>query len=143
MPQDNTSIIRRFVDEVITRSNVDSAADFAWEDVVEQVRSRPGPRTRWPQRYPSRHARAFPDLRLLDLEQIAEADKSGQPLRGPALTRAPFLGVPPPGRSSAYGRSSSIASNRAASKTRASSWTSSVSCCSWAPFHPPPPEHPE
>jgi len=30
-------IVRRFVDEVITQRNIDSAAQYVWEDVVKQV----------------------------------------------------------------------------------------------------------
>jgi predicted ester cyclase len=35
--QDNAAIVRRFVEEVITQGRTDSAAQFVWEDVVEQV----------------------------------------------------------------------------------------------------------
>ncbi|HEY1810173.1 MAG TPA: hypothetical protein VGG42_16535 [Acidobacteriaceae bacterium] len=38
MAKDNAAIVRRFVDEVITRGEIDRAGEFAWEDVVEQVR---------------------------------------------------------------------------------------------------------
>src|SRR5450755_2555056 len=37
MAQDNASIVRRFVDEVITNGNIEAAAHYVWEDVVEQV----------------------------------------------------------------------------------------------------------
>jgi hypothetical protein len=37
MMQDNATIVRRFVDEVITQGKIDSAAQYVWEDVVEQV----------------------------------------------------------------------------------------------------------
>jgi hypothetical protein len=37
MSQDNAMIVRRFADEVITRGNIESAAEYVWEDVVEQV----------------------------------------------------------------------------------------------------------
>jgi hypothetical protein len=37
MAQDNATIVRRFVDEVITEGKIDSAAQYVWEDVVEQV----------------------------------------------------------------------------------------------------------
>jgi len=35
--QENAAVVRRFVDEVITQRNLDSAAQFVWQDVVEQV----------------------------------------------------------------------------------------------------------
>jgi len=37
MAQDHATIVRRFVDEVITEGKIDSAAQYVWEDVVEQV----------------------------------------------------------------------------------------------------------
>jgi predicted ester cyclase len=37
MAQDNATIIRRFADEVITEGKIDSAAQYVWEDAVEQV----------------------------------------------------------------------------------------------------------
>ena len=37
MAQDNASIVRGFVDEVITNGNIEAAAHYVWEDVVEQV----------------------------------------------------------------------------------------------------------
>jgi len=37
MAQDNATIVRRFVDEVITHGKIDSASQYVWEDVVEQV----------------------------------------------------------------------------------------------------------
>ena len=39
MTQDNSAIVRRFVDEVINQGKMDSAGEFVWEDVVEQVPS--------------------------------------------------------------------------------------------------------
>jgi len=35
--QDNAAVVRRFVEEVINRGNMESAVQFVWEDVVEQV----------------------------------------------------------------------------------------------------------
>jgi predicted ester cyclase len=35
--QDNRLVVRRFVDEVINKGNLDSAGEFFWEDMVEQV----------------------------------------------------------------------------------------------------------
>ncbi len=35
--QDDAKIVRDFADEVITRGNIEAAAQYAWEDVVEQV----------------------------------------------------------------------------------------------------------
>ena len=35
--QENAKIVRDFADEVITRGNIEAAAQYAWEDVAEQV----------------------------------------------------------------------------------------------------------
>jgi hypothetical protein len=37
MSRDNATIVRRFVDEVITQGNIEAAAQYVWEDVIEQV----------------------------------------------------------------------------------------------------------
>ena len=37
MAHDNATIVRSFVDEVITRGNIEAAAEYVWEDMVEQV----------------------------------------------------------------------------------------------------------
>ena len=37
MAQDNGIIVRGFVDEVITKGNIEAAAKYIWEDVIEQV----------------------------------------------------------------------------------------------------------
>jgi hypothetical protein len=34
---DNPIVVQRFVEEVINHGQMDSAAHFVWEDVVEQV----------------------------------------------------------------------------------------------------------
>jgi hypothetical protein len=37
MMQDNATTVRRFTEDVITQGDIDSAVQFVWEDVVEQV----------------------------------------------------------------------------------------------------------
>jgi predicted ester cyclase len=37
MTRDNATIIRSFADEVITQGNIEAAAQYVWEDVIEQV----------------------------------------------------------------------------------------------------------
>ena len=37
MVRDNATVVRRFADDVITNGNIEGAAEFVWEDVVEQV----------------------------------------------------------------------------------------------------------
>jgi steroid delta-isomerase-like uncharacterized protein len=97
--QENASIVRRFTQEVITQGEIDSAAQFVWEDVVEQVPL--------PGQGPGleglkdilRHMRsAFPDLDFAITEQIAEGDKVAGRFEWTGTHQAEFLGVPATGR---------------------------------------------
>ena len=35
--QNNSAVVRHFIEETINQDQIDSAVQFAWEDVVEQV----------------------------------------------------------------------------------------------------------
>lgn len=97
--QDNAAIVRRFVEQVITQGDIDSAAQFVWEDVVEQVPL--------PGQGPGldglkdilRHMRSgFPDLNFAIQEQIAEGDKVMSRFEWTGTHHGEFLGVPATGR---------------------------------------------
>ena len=99
MAQDNAEIVRRFVDEVITEGKIDSAAQYVWEDVVEQV-PLPGQR-------PGldglkdifRAMRAgFPDIVFSIKEQIAEGDKVASRFEWTGTHTVEFLGIAATGR---------------------------------------------
>ena len=98
--QDNSTIIRHFIEETINQGQIDSAAQFVWEDVVEQVP--------FPGQGPGleglkdvlRGMRAgFPDLHFSVEEQIAEGDKVLTRFEWTGTHRGEFLGVPATGRS--------------------------------------------
>jgi steroid delta-isomerase-like uncharacterized protein len=98
--QDNSAIIRRFIQETINQGQIDSAAQFVWEDVVEQVP--------FPGQGPGleglkdilRGMRAgFPDLHFSVEEQIAEGEKVLTRFEWTGTHRGEFLGVPATGRS--------------------------------------------
>lgn len=100
MAQDNRAIVRRFIEEAINHGQIDSAAQFAWEDVVEQIP--------FPGQGPGleglkdvlRGMRAgFPDLRFSVEEQIAEGDKVVTRFEWTGTHRGEFLGVAATGRS--------------------------------------------
>jgi steroid delta-isomerase-like uncharacterized protein len=100
LTQDNRTIVRRFIEEAINQGQIDSAAQFAWEDVVEQVP--------FPGQGPGleglkdvlRGMRAgFPDLRFSVEEQIAEGDKVVTRFEWTGTHRGEFLGVAATGRS--------------------------------------------
>jgi steroid delta-isomerase-like uncharacterized protein len=98
--QDNSTIIRHFIEETINQGQIDSAVQFVWEDVVEQVP--------FPGQGPGleglkdilRGMRAgFPDLYFSVEEQIAEGDKVLTRFEWTGTHRGEFLGVPATGRS--------------------------------------------
>jgi steroid delta-isomerase-like uncharacterized protein len=99
MAEDNAAVIRRFVDEVITQGNIDSASKFAWEDVVEQVPlpgQRPG--LEGLQDILRAMRTGFPDIVFSILEQISEDDKVVSRFEWTGTHKGEFLGVPATGR---------------------------------------------
>jgi steroid delta-isomerase-like uncharacterized protein len=96
---DNRTIIRHFIEETINQGQIDSAVQFVWEDVVEQVP--------FPGQGPGleglkdvlRGMRAgFPDLHFSVEEQIAGGDKVLTRFEWTGTHRGEFLGVPATGR---------------------------------------------
>ena len=74
--QDNATVIRRFADEVITQGQIDSAAQFVWEDVVEQVPfPGQGPGLEGLKDVLRSMRTGFPDIVFAINEQVAEGDK--------------------------------------------------------------------
>ena len=99
MTQDNATVVRRFVEEVITRGDIDSAAQFVWEDVVEQVPfPGQGPGIEGLKDVLRGMRAAFPDLVFSVQEQVAEGDKVASRFEWTGTHHGPFLGVPPTGR---------------------------------------------
>jgi steroid delta-isomerase-like uncharacterized protein len=99
MMQDNATIIRRFADEVITQGHIDSAAQFVWEDVVEQVPfPGQGPGLEGLKDVLQGMRAAFPDLIFSILEQVADGDKVASRFEWTGTHQGAFLGVPATGR---------------------------------------------
>src|SRR5215469_3932899 len=97
--QDNATIVRRFVDEVITQGNIDMAAQFVWEDVVEQVPfPGQGPGVEGLKDVLRGMRAAFPDLIFAITEQVAEGDKVVSRFEWTGTHQGEFLGVPATGR---------------------------------------------
>jgi steroid delta-isomerase-like uncharacterized protein len=97
--QDNSAIVRRFIEETINQGQIDSAAQFVWENMVEQVP--------FPGQGPGleglkdvlRGMRAgFPDLHFSVEEQIAEGDKVVTRFEWTGTHQGEFLGVAATGR---------------------------------------------
>ena len=99
MAQDNATIVRRFADEVITKGDIDSAAQFVCEDVVEQVPfPGQGPGLEGLKDVLRGMRAAFPDLVFSIHEQIAEGDKVASRFEWTGTHKGTFLGVPATGR---------------------------------------------
>jgi steroid delta-isomerase-like uncharacterized protein len=99
VPQDNATIIRRFVEEVITRGDIDSAGEYAWDDVVEQVPfPGQGPGLDGLKDVLRGMRAAFPDIDFSIKEQISETDKVASRFEWTGTHQGEFLGVSATGR---------------------------------------------
>jgi steroid delta-isomerase-like uncharacterized protein len=93
--QDNATIVRRFVEEVISQGQLDSADQFVWEDVVEQVPlPGQGPGLEGLKDILRGMRTAFPDLNFSIKEQIAEGDKVASRFEWTGTHKAEFMGIP-------------------------------------------------
>ena len=99
MTQDNSAIVRRFVDEVINQGKMDSAGEFVWEDVVEQVPlPGQGPGLEGLKDVLRGMRSAFPDIDFSIKEQVCEGDKVVSRFEWTGTHKAEFMGVPATGR---------------------------------------------
>ncbi len=99
MSQDNAMIVRRFVDEVITQGKIESAAQYVWEDVVEQVpMPGQGPGLDGLKDVLQGMRAGFPDIVFSIQEQITEEDKVASRFEWTGTHGGDFLGIPATGR---------------------------------------------
>jgi steroid delta-isomerase-like uncharacterized protein len=99
MAQDNATIVRSFVEEVITRGNIEAAAQYVWEDVVEQVPlPGQGPGLDGLKDIIRAMRAGFPDIVFSIQEQIAEHDKVASRFEWTGTHHGTFLGIPSTGR---------------------------------------------
>ena len=98
--QDNSAIVRRFIEETINQGQIDSVGQFVWEDVTEQVPfPGQGPGLEGLKDVLRGMRAAFPDLYFSVEEQIAEGDKVLSRFEWTGTHQGEFLGVPATGRS--------------------------------------------
>jgi steroid delta-isomerase-like uncharacterized protein len=96
--QDNGSIVRRFVEETINQGQIDSAGEFVWDDVVEQVPfPGQGPGIEGFKDVLRGFRAGFPDIHFAIEEQIVEGDKVLSRFEWTGTHRGEFLGVPATG----------------------------------------------
>lgn len=99
MTQNNSAIVRRFVDEVINQGKMGSAEEFVWEDVVEQVPlPGQGPGLEGLKDVLRGMRSAFPDIDFSIKEQVCEGDKVVSRFEWTGTHKAEFMGVPATGR---------------------------------------------
>jgi steroid delta-isomerase-like uncharacterized protein len=99
LTQDNSAIVRRFVDEVINQGKMGSAEEFVWEDVVEQVPlPGQGPGLEGLKDVLRGMRSAFPDIDFSIEEQVCEGDKVVSRFEWTGTHKAEFMGVPATGR---------------------------------------------
>ena len=95
MRQENCNIVRRFIEETINQGQIEYAAQFVWEDVVEQVPfPGQGPGLEGLKDVLRGMRNAFPDLHFGVEEQIADGDKVLTRFEWTGTHRSGFLGVP-------------------------------------------------
>jgi steroid delta-isomerase-like uncharacterized protein len=100
LTEDNSAIVRRFIEETINQGQIDSAAQFVWEDVVEQVPfPGQGPDLEGLKATLRGMRSAFPDLYFSVEEQIADGDKVLTRFEWTGTHRGEFIGIPATGRS--------------------------------------------
>jgi len=93
---DNSIIVRRFVDLVLNKDQIDSAGQFFWEDMVEQVPlPGQGPGLGGLKDVLRGMRAAFPDMHWTVEEQIAEGDKVATRFEWTGTHRGEFLGCLP------------------------------------------------
>lgn len=97
---DNSTIVGRFIEETINQGQIDSAAQFVWEDVVEQVPfPGQGPGLEGLKDTLRGMRSAFPDLYFSVEEQMADGDKVLTRFEWTGTHRGEFVGIPATGRS--------------------------------------------
>jgi steroid delta-isomerase-like uncharacterized protein len=98
--QDNSAIVRSFIEQTINDGQIDLAGQFVWEDVTEQVPfPGQGPGLEGLKDVLRGMRAAFPDLYFSVEEQIAEGDKVLTRFEWTGTHHGDFLGVPATGRS--------------------------------------------
>ena len=99
MAQDNASIVRGFVDEVISNGNIEAAAEYCWEDIMEQVPlPGQGPGLDGLKDILRAMRAGFPDIVFSIQEQVAERDKVASRFEWTGTHKGEFLGIPATGR---------------------------------------------
>jgi steroid delta-isomerase-like uncharacterized protein len=99
MAQDHAGIVRSFVEDVINQGKFDTAAQYVWEDVVEQVpMPGQGPGLDGLKDVLRGMRAGFPDIVFSIEEQVTEGDKVVSRFEWTGTHEGAFLGIPATGR---------------------------------------------
>ncbi len=97
--ENNSAIVRGFIEKVLNQGQIDSAGEFFWEDMVEQVPlPGQGPGIAGLKDVLRGLKAAFPDMHWRVEEQISEGDKVVTRFEWTGTHRGVFLGVPATGK---------------------------------------------
>lgn len=93
--QNNSNIVRQFIEDVLNQGKIDAAGQFFWDDMVEQVPfPGQGPGLEGLKDVLRELKAAFPDIHWTIHEQISEGDKVLSRFEWTGTHRGVFLGVP-------------------------------------------------
>ncbi len=96
---ENASLVRRFIEEVLNQGQIDTAGDYFWEDMVEQVPfPGQGPGLQGLKEVLLAMRGAFPDMHWAIEEQLTDGDRVMTRFVWTGTHRGPFLGVLATGR---------------------------------------------
>lgn len=99
MALDHAGVVRRFVDEVITRGDIEAAGEYVWEDVVEQVPlPGQGPGLEGLKDVLRAMRAGFPDIVFSIEEQVVEGDKVASRFEWTGTHEGEFMGMAATGR---------------------------------------------
>jgi steroid delta-isomerase-like uncharacterized protein len=97
--ESNASIVCRFVEVVINQGNMDAAAKFVWDDVVEEVPlPGQGPGLAGLKDALGSMRAGFSDLNFSIKEQLSDGDKVASRFEWTGTHDGPFLGVAATGK---------------------------------------------
>ena len=97
--KNNGKLVREFIDDVLNRGNIEAAAQYFHEDIVEQAPfPGQGPGLSGLKDVLRGFRMAFPDIRWSVEEQIEEGDKVVSRFVWSGTHRGEFFGVPATGR---------------------------------------------
>ena len=96
--EENKALVRRFVDEVQCRHNLAALDELYSPDFIDRSGMTHPPNLESARRFFSSMFAAFPDMRFVIRQQIAEGDKvlTHKTLQGTQL--GPFMGIPATGK---------------------------------------------